>query len=199
MFSGCKSMAAMAILAAGLAGCGDKGYQNSRPPSDRIDPANSDLQGYDVISASDKMAADLLSSYELNNSHNRWTIVVGKMEDDTSDRGFGHNYDIFLERLKTNLAQQSHGRVTLIENKARFHDLRNQELEGANERDTFGQGGGSAPAAAPQAIQPDYELYGKVTDLPGRGSTYYLMEFNALNLQNRTLPWSNKYEVTLKR
>lgn len=199
MFSGWKSAAALGVLAAALGGCSHD-YQDSRPPSDRVDKDNPGIQGFDVITASDKMSADLLALPQLNADRNQWTIVVGNMEDQTSQHGFGHNYDIFLARLKTNLARQSHGRVQLIENRDKFYNLRNKELELPNERDDFKQGGGQAGTpAAPQSVQPDYILHGVARDLPNGRSNYYMMEFDLSNLRNRMIAWNNAYEVTVRQ
>ena len=138
MFSGWKYGAAAALLALPiLAGCAsDKPseYGSDRPPADQVDPRDRGLQSYDVIAASDKMANDLLSQPELNASRTQWTIVVDKVEDNTTDNVFRHNYDIFIERLRTRLFQLGKGRVRLIENKARFHGLQEKELESKEAR-----------------------------------------------------------------
>ncbi len=189
MFHGSKFVLAICILSACVLGCHHHHEE---------DPGPGGLSGHDVKASSDRLAADLLSLPALNADVHQWTIVVGKMTDETTDRGFDPNYNIFLARLKTNLSQLSNGRVTLIQNKASFHNLRSQELEGAGERDDYGQtGGGNAPARA--AIQPDFELDGVAHDLPNRGSNYYLLEFNLNNLRDRTIVWSRQYEVTLPR
>jgi Peptidoglycan-synthase activator LpoB len=196
MFCGWKSVAAIGVLAGIVAGCGGKGYQDERPPVDQVNSGGG-LQGYDVRSASDQMAADLLALPELNASRNQWTIVVDRMEDSTIDKTFTRNYDIFLERLKVKLFQNGHGRVQLIENKAKFHDLRNKELE-SGAPDTFGQAGGDT-AAPPAAVQPDFSLYGKALDLPNRDNNYYMLEFSLTDLHRRTIVWGKQYEVTIKR
>jgi PBP1b-binding outer membrane lipoprotein LpoB len=201
MFSGWKYGATAALLALPIvAGCAsDKPseYGSDRPPADQVDPRDTGLQGYDVMAASDKMANDLLSQPELNASRTQWTIVVDKVEDDTTDNVFRHNYDIFIERLRTRLFQLGKGRVRLIENKARFHNLQNKELEGG-ERDDFGQGSGDRPAQ-PAAVQPDYVLYGKAIDMPNRATTYYLLQFDLTNFNTREQVWSGEYEVRTAR
>jgi hypothetical protein len=190
MFIRWKSLTILGVLAAGMAGCSH----------DREDYGPPGLSGHDVKAATDQVAADLLSDPALNSDTHQWTIVVGTMKDETSDRGFSAtNYNIFLARLKANLFQLSRGRVTLIQNNASFHELRNQELEGAGERDDFGQAGGTGGAPARAAIQPDFELNGIAHDLPNRESNYYLLEFNLNNLRNRTIVFSKDYEVTLPR
>ena len=89
------------------------------------------------------------------------------------------------------------GGVRLIENKARFHDLQNKELE-SGERDTFGQGSGDH--AVPQVqIQPDYVLYGKAIDMPNRATNYYFLEFVMTNFSTREQVWTGQYEVRAAR
>ena len=146
------------------------------------------------------MAVDLLSLPDLKAGIHPLTIVVGTMKNETTDRGFGANYDIFLARLKTNLSQMSHGRITLIQNKDSFHDLRKQELETPDTRGDFAQTGGASGAPpASAAIQPDYELDGVAHDLPNRASNYHLLEFSLNNLHNRTILWTREYDVMLPR
>lgn len=153
------------------------------------------LQSYDVVAASDKMAASLLALPELNASSTKWTIVVDHVDDLTTDKTFRHDYDIFLAALKNKIFRGSSGRIQLIENKAKFQDLRGRELEG--QRDDFGQGSGDT--AAPRSIQPDYALYGKAMDLPNRATNYYQLEFTLLNFRNRTQVWTDLYDVRAAR
>jgi hypothetical protein len=108
--------------------------------------------------------------------------------------------DIFIDRLKTNLSKQGRGRVTLIENRERFRQLQSKELEPGT-GDPFGQGGGGYQPG-PAGIQPDYTLYGKVQDMPNRGTNTYRFEFNlsAIQGQNaRIMPWSDEYIVKVAR
>ena len=181
---------AAATLAFTAPGCGPS-YQSQRPPLDELDKRDRGLQSKDVLAASDKLAMDLLALPELNESREQWTIVVDRMEDETSGRDFRGNYDIFLRRLQTNLARQGRGRVQLIENKQRFNDLRSRELE--RERDEFGQGGGA------ESVQPDFSLYGVANDMPNRGTNYYYLSFRLTDLRRRTLVWNDDYEVRVSR
>lgn len=200
MFSGWKLTALGGLGAALLAGCAsDKpaGYGSDRPPVDQVDPRDRGLQSMDVLAASDKMAMELLSSPALNESRTQWTVVVDRVEDSTTDRNFsGTNYDIFLERLRTKIFQLGHGRIQLIENKARFHNLRNKELENGG-ADQFGQGGGDN--IGPAGIQPDYVLYGKALDMPNRATNYYQIQFDMTNFKTREIVWNGMYEVRAAR
>lgn len=183
-----------------LVGChSDKphDYGRERPPVEQLDPRDKGLQSADVTTAADQMAADLLADPKLNASRTQWTIVVTSMDDKTRDRMFRTDYDIFLQALKSRLFQQSKGRVTLIQNRDKFYQQRNKELEGGG-KDEFGQGGGGV-AGAPQAVSPDYALTGVVRDLPRRGTIYYQMEFSLDDLHTRTQAWLKAYEVKVAR
>ncbi|HEX2973748.1 MAG TPA: hypothetical protein VHP11_15555 [Tepidisphaeraceae bacterium] len=197
MLNGVKSLVIIGLLVA-LAGCAtDKPheYGRQRPPVDALDDRDSGLQSKDVVSASDRMASDLLALPELRASAHQWTIVVDRFEDRTLDRQFNTNYDIFLERLRSKLSELGQGRVRLIENKARFHQIRGRELE--SERDDYQQGSGNRPV--PPSVQPDFALYGKALDMPNRGTNYYLLQFDLSNLQTREQVWSRAYEVKVAR
>src|SRR5882672_10158858 len=170
-------------------------YGNQRPPVDTIDERDRGLQSKDVVSASDLMARDLLADEGLRRANAQWVMVVDRFEDHTLDRHFNVNYDIFIERLRTNIGQFGKGSVTLVENKVKLNQLRNKELD-SSRGDEFGQGSGGG---GPGRLQPDFTLYGKAFDLPNRGTNYYLLEFTVVNLRTGTQVWTNKYEVKAAR
>jgi peptidoglycan-synthase activator LpoB len=177
-----KSLAATALaLVALFAGC--KNYATERPDVNQVDLRDRGLQSREVVQASDKMAADLLSSDKLNKSPVKWTIVVMNVDNQTENSRF--NLDIFLQRLQAKLASQAPDRIQLIENKEKYHDIQNKEVEG--------QGPG------PIGVQPNYGLYAVITELPNRGTSYYAMNFKITNLQDRTIAWQGMYEVRVAR
>jgi hypothetical protein len=190
-------VAAGAMSAAGCASDRPHDYGRERPSITDLDSRDRGLQSRDVVFASDRLAADLLADPGLNRSDAQWTLVVDRVEDNTIDHRFRQNYDIFIERLRTNIARQGRGRVQLIENKSRFYNLRNKELEG--EREDVGQSSGGGQPRAQEATQPDYALYGKAMDMPNRGTNYYLLQFDVVNLRNRQQVWNGEYEVRVAR
>jgi hypothetical protein len=180
---------ALCLIVLAMAGCSSEqpqGYSRERPPVDALDDRDRGLQSKDVVNASDTLARDLLALRELRKSDTLWTVVVTGVEDRTLDRHFAPNYDIFTERLRSNLSELGPGQIRLIENQDRFRNIRNRELD----REA------ATPAAA---IQPDYALYGKAYDMPNRGTNYYLIEFVLSNLSTREQVWSRKYEVKVAR
>lgn len=194
MRNGSNAFLTIGLLAA-IAGCTQdkpQEYGGQRPNVDTLSSADSGLQSKDVVSASDKLARDLLAFRELRQSQTKWTIVVDRFEDRTLDRQFSTNYDIFLERLRSNLSELGQGQIRLIENRQRFQQLRDRELE--RERDDMQQGAGNPPP-----VQPDYSLYGKAYDMPNRSTNYYLLQFDLTNLKTREQVWSRKYEVKVAR
>src|SRR5438045_496991 len=126
-----------------VAGChSDKphDYGTERPPMDQLYEGDKGLQSRDVMAASDKLTSDLVTTPELNASRTQWTVVVDRVEDQTRDKQFDTNYDIFLQRMQSLISEKGQGRIQLIENRGRFNDLRSRELEGGG-ADRFGQGG----------------------------------------------------------
>lgn len=197
MSIGLKALVGLGLTAMGVAGCNQhrpNDYHEQRGDVDALDRDDRGLQSKDVVTASDRMARDLLASPDLRRSKEQWTMVVTTMKDHTRGGQFGTNYDIFLERLRTNLAAEGRGQVTLVTNKAKIANLRNRELDG--ERDDFQQGGGARGASR---VQPDFALRGDVYNMPNRANDFYLMSFTVTDLRSGTDVWVNKYEVKVAR
>jgi hypothetical protein len=188
------------LVAGGVAGCA-KTYESERPPVDQLDKRDEGLQSKDVVQASDQMAQALLADPALNTSRERWVMVVDHV-DDTTTGGGRQNFDIFLRRLRVNLAKHGKGRVELIENRAKLQELQTRELDTlAGERDDFGQGASASGGGGGGTgrVQPDYGLYARISDMPNRGTNYYFMEFTVTDLRNGTQPWTDAYEVKVAR
>jgi hypothetical protein len=164
-----------------------------RPPVGDLDSRDRGLQSKDVVDASDQLAMYLLALPDFNGP-TRKTMVVTKIDNKTTNPRF--NYDIFIERLRTNLGQQGRDRIFLVENKQRVQGLRSDELEGSP--DTFQQGDGKAGAPS-SSVQPEYALYGTITEMPNRGTSYYFCEFNVTNLRTREQIPLKPYEVRVER
>ncbi len=193
------SKIAVLVLSAGIVfGCGKKTEKMGRvrPPVDELSDGGRGLQGKDVISASDQMAQDILSSPEVQNSQTQLLIVVDRVENKTQSQRF--NMDIFIQRLRVNLSKYGKGRVQLIENRDKLRDLQSRELE-QPAGDRFGQGGTNRSAPGPAGMQPDYALYATVSELPNSETSYFFLEFIMTNLKTRQLAWSNAYEVSTYR
>ena len=185
-------LASLAVMGAGIAGCShdqpDR-YGEKRPPVSEIDNRDRGLQSKDVVQATDQMAMSLLGDPAFNASKDQWTIVVGNIRNESVNSR--QALDIFLERLRVQLAKHGKGRITLIQNRAAYRDRQAGELE----IDPGAAGG----AAGPKGIQPDYTLDGTISELPNRGTSYYYMSFSINDLRNRTVAWTDAYEVRVER
>jgi len=193
-------MKKLVFAASGLAllvGCSSDrphDYGQERPPVGDLAPGDRGLQSKDVVDASDSLVQDLLADPKLNASQTQWTLVCTGMENMTTDPRF--NYDMFVQRLKINIAKYGSNRIALIENRDRLRDLRSREWEGGR-GDEFGQTGGGTPGAG--SIQPRYALYGKISELPNRSTSYYFCEFNITDMTTRQIVWARSYEVKARR
>jgi hypothetical protein len=206
-----KSIAALgfaALTSLGLGGCSQdkpEGYHRERPSVDELNSRDRGLQSSEVVEASDLLVQKILSLPEVNRSPTRLTVVFTNLEDMTTTRQF--NYDIFLERLKTNISEQGRDRIAIVSNRDTYYHTRSKELDlprGGRERDDFGQGDGSSRGAVTPAanrIQPDFALNGKVMELRNRGTSYYLFTFSLSDIRSNgggtEIPM--RYEVRVRK
>jgi hypothetical protein len=168
-------------------------YDHERPDVGDTVAGDRRIQSRDVVEASDRVAEYLLQLPEFNGP-TRKTMVVTAIDNMTSDPFY--NYDIFIQRLRTNLGQYGRDRIMLIENRERVQGLRNDELEGPV--DTFGQGDGSMQTP-PTSVQPEFALYGKITEMPNRETRYYFCEFTVTNLKTREQIPLRPFEVKVRK
>lgn len=188
--------AALGLSAVGCHSDRPHEYGRQRPPVDQIDSRDRGLQSKDVVAASDQLAMDLMALPEINASPTQLTIVFTGVENYTNDPRV--SYDIFLERLRVNVARMGRGRVAVIDNRDRVGNIQARELDGAPNPDRFGQGG-SPQGGGVGGIQPEYALYGKISSLDNRATSYYLATFQLTNLRTRQMVWTNQYEVKVAR
>lgn len=197
------SLLAMVVAAGCTSPDRPREYGRQRPPVDQLDPRDRGLQSKDLIASTDQIAMEILALPELNDSREQWTIVAMPVENQTV--AARANYDIFVDRLKTSLFKYGRGRVTLIENRDRFRDMQDRELEiGAGEReDAYGQTGRSgSPSPGPAGTQPDFALYAKMQEMPNRATSLYRIEFNITRLTKvgaRELVYSGEYMTRVER
>lgn len=186
-----KRVALLGLSAALLGGCA-KDYSDARPPVDSIDPKAAGLQGADVEKSADQMARDLLAMPEINRpGAGTMFIVVDKVEDKTYGQ---FDLNIFLQAVRTKLVRMSGGRVQIVENRARFHELRARELE--REREVPGM---PPPPPGPAGDQPDFSLYAVISELPERTTSYYRLDFQLTSLNTRRIVWGGEYTVRTRR
>ena len=182
-------MLSVTVIALSMLGCEDKPheYGQSRPPIDQIDSEGEGLQSKDLMQQADQMAMSLLKLPALNASDTKWTIVAQAMENQTVSQR--QSLDIFVDAVKSRLYAQGGDRISLIENRDRYHDLQARELEGAQQEG----------AQVPAGIQPQFVLYGKMQELPNRGTSTYRAEFNLTNFKTREIVWTDEHIVKVRR
>ena len=205
-----KSVAVIGLAAlAALTGCSSnkpEGYHRERPAVDELHSRDRGLQSSEVVEASDLLVQKILALPEVQQAPRRMTVVFDRLEDQTRSRQF--NYDIFLERLKTNIAEQGRNQIAIVSNKQNYYGVRSREIDGAGdgaasrERDDFGQGDGRKAAPAPtNRVQADFALTGKVMELPNRGTNYYLFTFTLADIRaeggGTEIPM--RYEVRVRK
>ena len=180
-------------LAVGLGGCEHEYHDppRQRQPVDALNGYDRGLQSPDLLQCTDRMCDDLLASQPLSGDHAPLTIVAAEVfENQTVSRH--RPYNIFIDRLKTELARRAHGRVQLVENLDRYRGIQREEVE-------VPAGADGKPLPLPAGVQPDFVLYGKVAELPNRETSTYRFEFNLTDLHNRTIVWTNEYLVKVDR
>jgi hypothetical protein len=160
-------------------------YGQKRPDVDALVDDDRGLESKDVISAADQMARNLLADPVVRDSKVQLTVVCDRFEDHTTARNGRVNYDIFIAALKNRLSNQGKGQITLVENKAKLNDLRGRERD-------------DAPGTMSR-IQPNFYLNGKVYDMPNRTTNFYHIEFDLVDFNNGTIPWSHAYDVKVSR
>lgn len=189
------------VLAAILIGCNtpprNEGWSGSRldPSADGLtEIGGTDLRSKDLVAASDAMAMDIAQRLDIVNRSSKPVIVVGQIENRTSQPN--KSYDIFLSRLRStlNVAGTRQG-LDFVRERSFVEQQRDREF------------GGKDPSQSSFAYQSraDYMLTGTIEDMPSGGTNYYLMSFQLVQLTDRAaggpdvgagaIVWENFYEV----
>ena len=189
------SLLLVALVALTLSGCrrtpeDPGGYSRERPPPDRIDSRDSDLQSYDVIAAADQMTTSLLTLPEVQQvqPEERLKVVVDRVANMTVTQQ--QSLDIFLEQLRIELARRGRDKILLITDRAVLRDIQSRELE---------QPAGPPGEPGPAGTQPDYALHAQASDLPNRGTNFYQFVFTLTDLKTREDVWTDAYIVRTAR
>lgn len=198
----CLSILLLGLLALtlGQTGCNST-PRNEGESSGRMDPTSDadsesggrDLRSADLVAATDRMAEDMARRLDINNRASPPKIFVGEIENRTSSPE--QNYQVFLQRLRAQLNSSGarHGMV-FIRERGFVEDQRNRE---------YGNDDASSTAAAYKS-NADYVLTCEVFDLPNRGTNYFLLDYQLVQLRDATsgpdvgagvIVWENKYEV----
>lgn len=189
------------LLLATASACNDppknEGWSGSRldPSADSLgEIGGSGLRSKDLVTATDKMAQDIAQRLDITNKSSRPRIVVGTIENMTSNPQM--NYQVFLTRLRAQLnASGARNGLEFVRERSFVEEQRDREY------------GGKDPSKSSIAYQSraDYLLTGQVMDMPSGGSDYFLMSFQLVQLTDTAatgpnvgagaIVWENMYEV----
>src|SRR5688572_19584133 len=152
---------------------------------------NTALDGTDLVRMTDDMARKILGDPEVQAAierEGRLKVVVQPVENrmtaEVLPRGPAQT---FTARVRTLLSRHARDRFLWVMNRDTFYSLRGQELEGVD------------LGPAPEAVNPQYALtaiFSSITNESSKArSSYYLCVYELTNLQDRTVLWTDKYEV----
>lgn len=153
-----------------------------------VNPA---LDGIDLQTMTDQMAMSLMGDPEIQSAiaqRGSLKIVVQPAENYMTGEVLSPGAAFsFTARLRDMLARQSRTQFTWIMNRDAWYRLRAGELEGVD------------AGPSPEAINPQYTLTAKfhsLTNVSSRGRTNaYLCVYELVDIQNRSVLWTDKYEV----
>ena len=151
---------------------------------------NTALDSIDLQQMTDRMAASIAGNPSVQAAIARegpLKIVVQPVENEMTAEILPRGQaDAFTARVRYLLSQRAGNRFTFIMNRDTFYELRKRELD-------------VDLGPAPDAINPDYALVAKFRTLTHENSkmrsSAYLCVYELSNLLDRTVLWTDKYEV----
>jgi len=151
---------------------------------------NTALDSMDLTQMTDQMAASISGSAKVQAAIARTgplKIVVQPVQNEMTAEILPRGQaDAFTARVRVLLSKQAHDKFTWIINRDAFYALRQRELE-------------IDLGPAPDAINPGYALTAHFRTLTHETSqmrsSAYLCVFELTNLNDRSVLWTDKYEV----
>ena len=151
---------------------------------------NTALDSVDLVRMTDDMAMKIVADQDVQAAIERsgkLKVVIQPVENrmtaEVLPRGPAQ---AFTARVRVLLSKHAPDRFTWVMNRATFDELRRRELE-------------VDLGPSPEAIDPEYALtaiFSSLTNETSRGrSSYYLCTFELTNLRDRTVLWTDKYDV----
>ncbi|HZN67792.1 MAG TPA: hypothetical protein VFB66_21070 [Tepidisphaeraceae bacterium] len=172
--------AGLCLCACVLAGCGSA-VRHGRSTA---------LDSVDLVRMTDDMAMKIIADAEVQQAIGRegsLKVVVQPVENmmtaEVLPRGPA---ETFTARVRSLLSRHAPDRFTWVMNRDAFYRLRERELD-------------VDLGPSPDAISPEYALvarFSSITDeSPKHRSSYYLCVYELFNLEDRSVLWTDKYEV----
>lgn len=153
---------------------------------------NTALDATDLVIMTDDMAAKILADPEVQSAvarEGQLPVVVQPVQNlmtgEVLPRGPA---ETFTARVRLLLSRHAPDKFLWVMNRDAFYRLRERELEG-----------GMDLGPSPDAVQPKYALTARFSSLTDESSkrrtSYYLCVYELSALGDRTLLWTDKYEV----
>jgi hypothetical protein len=150
------------------------------------------LDGTDLVTMTDDMSRKIVADPDVQAAiarEGQLRVVVQPVENlmtaEVLPRGPA---ETFTARVRTLLSKHAPDRFLWVMNRDAFYDLRGRELEGGFEL-----------GPSPDAIDPRYALQAKFSSITNESSkrrtSYYLCVYELTNLEDRTILWTDRYEV----
>jgi hypothetical protein len=152
---------------------------------------NAALGGVDLVEMTDQMAQSIAGDPEVRAAIGKagaLRVVCQPVENEMTAEVLPRGQaEAFVARVRTLLSKQAGDDFVWIMNRDAFYRLRGRELEGVD------------LGPSPDAVQPQYALtarFNSLTKESAKGrSSYYLCTYQLTNLDDRTVLWTDKYEV----
>lgn len=166
-------------------------YQDVTAPSATV--AGVGIESQDITSMTDKMVRDILATPEIAGRSVPPRIVIDSayFSNDSSSR---INKNMITDRLRGELNRAAKGRLVFIAQ--HYGDM----VDKAREAKRSGQTDGGTIRATKAQGAPDYRLGGRITSSDavstssGNVSRYHMINFELVELELGSIPWSGIYE-----
>jgi hypothetical protein len=150
------------------------------------------LDGTDLVAMTDDMSMKIMADPDVQAAISRdgqLRVVVQPVENlmtaEVLPRGPA---ETFTARIRSLLSKHAPDKFLWVMNRDAFYRLRGRELDGGVEL-----------GPAPEAVNPKYALTAKFSSLTDENSkrrrSYYLCVYELANLEDRSVLWTDKYEV----
>ena len=151
---------------------------------------NTALDSVDLVQMTDDMAKKIVADPDVQAAIARegsLKVVVQPVENEMTAEVLPKGpAETFTARVRALLSKHAPDQFTWVMNRDAFYDLRGRELD-------FDLG------PSPDAINPQYALTAIFSSLTNESSkvrsSYYLCRYELTNLHDRTVLWTDKYEV----